>query len=379
MKTHFDKSLTDHTAENRVWILGLTFAGIVMVIGLVIVPFLEEYQEEQPKTNQPHLPQSNTPTPEPTITITKSPTQAPQLPTHSLVLPPKPEPESFILPKTPQPPVAPAPKPTTTPETTETTLSFLEFNDPAPETRTPESPTISEDLSLSAVLNETPVPPIQPEIETAPPLLTEIPLTPEAPSAQENSNVTGPPTTLEPDTLLEDLLKEETTTPPTPTPTVPAIPAPLAEIPIPEPSLQKPQIINPNPEPPVVPTPPSPLVRTSPPPETTPAAPTSPVIQPLTIANETEPKSNLSKSLLQPLPQRDDSFFNNSLVERFRSRNPNDSATNKELTEAMGDHYKVEGTFIQYAEKFPDWVSKYNIIKKEKRENEVLKALGLDE
>ena len=379
MKTHFDKSLTDHTAENRVWILGLTFAGIVMVIGLVIVPFLEEYQEEQPKTNQPHLPQPNTPTPEPTITIPKSPTQAPQLPTHSLVLPPKPEPESFILPKTPQPPVAPAPKPTTTPETTETTLSFLEFNDPAPETRTPESPTISEDLSLSAVLNETPVPPIQPEIETAPPLLTEIPLTPEAPSDQENSNVTGPPTTLEPDTLLEDLLKEETTTPPTPAPTVPAIPAPLAETPIPEPSLQKPQIINPNPEPPVVPTPPSPLVRTSPPPETTPAAPTSPVIQPLTIANETEPKSNLSKSLLQPLPQRDDSFFNNSLVERFRSRNPNDSATNKELTEAMGDHYKVEGTFIQYAEKFPDWVSKYNIIKKEKRENEVLKALGLDE
>jgi len=379
MKTHFDKSLTDHTAENRVWILGLTFAGIVMVIGLVIVPFLEEYQEEQPKTNQPHLPQSNTPTPEPTITITKSPTQAPQLPTHSLVLPPKPEPESFILPKTPQPPLAPAPKPTTTPETTETTLSFLEFNDPAPETRTPESPTISEDLSLSAVLNETPVPPIQPEIETATPLLTEIPLTPEAPSDQENSNVTGPPTTLEPDTLLEDLLKKETTTPPTPAPTVPAIPAPLAETPIPEPSLQKPQIINPNPEPPVVPTPPSPLVRISPPPETTPAAPTSPVIQPLTIANETEPKSNLSKSLLQPLPQRDDSFFNNSLVERFRSRNPNDSATNKELTEAMGDHYKVEGTFIQYAEKFPDWVSKYNIIKKEKRENEVLKALGLDE
>ena len=52
MKTNFDKTLTDHSAENRTWIMGLTFASIVMVIGLVILPFLDEISGDKKSTAQ---------------------------------------------------------------------------------------------------------------------------------------------------------------------------------------------------------------------------------------------------------------------------------------------------------------------------------------
>jgi hypothetical protein len=63
-----------------------------------------------------------------------------------------------------------------------------------------------------------------------------------------------------------------------------------------------------------------------------------------------------------------DSFFNNTLVRIYRQKHPDDPMTNRELTESMGDHYKIRGTFILYAEKFPDWAQHYHMIKKEKRE-----------
>ena len=61
-----------------------------------------------------------------------------------------------------------------------------------------------------------------------------------------------------------------------------------------------------------------------------------------------------------------DSFFNNTLVRIYRQKHPDDPMTNRELTETMGDHYKIRGTFIPYAEKFPDWAQHYHMIKKEK-------------
>jgi hypothetical protein len=63
-----------------------------------------------------------------------------------------------------------------------------------------------------------------------------------------------------------------------------------------------------------------------------------------------------------------DSFFNNTLVRIYRQKHPDDPMTNRELTETMGDHYKIRGTFIPYAEKFPDWAQHYHMIKKEKEE-----------
>ena len=62
---------------------------------------------------------------------------------------------------------------------------------------------------------------------------------------------------------------------------------------------------------------------------------------------------------------RDDSFFYNSLVERYRTKNPTDEISNRDLTEQMGDFYKKTGKFLKYAEKFPDWAQQYNIIKNE--------------
>jgi hypothetical protein len=62
---------------------------------------------------------------------------------------------------------------------------------------------------------------------------------------------------------------------------------------------------------------------------------------------------------------RDDSFYDNSLIRIYRSKHPDDPMSNREMTESMGDHYKSRGTFLAYAEKFPDWVRLYNLIKKE--------------
>ena len=73
MKTHFDKTLTDHSAENRTWIMGLTFASIVMVIGLVILPFLDEMNGEKPKPPQQGIPNRNNP-------VSLSPELIPALP-----------------------------------------------------------------------------------------------------------------------------------------------------------------------------------------------------------------------------------------------------------------------------------------------------------
>ena len=67
-------------------------------------------------------------------------------------------------------------------------------------------------------------------------------------------------------------------------------------------------------------------------------------------------------------PKKDDSFYNNSLVRIYRDKHPGDPMTNRELIVAMGDHYKVRGTFLAYAEKFPDWAKHYHMIKNEAAE-----------
>jgi hypothetical protein len=86
---------------------------------------------------------------------------------------------------------------------------------------------------------------------------------------------------------------------------------------------------------------------------------------------KTNPPNNsilpkLETRFAPPPPIQADSFFNNTLVRIYRQKHPDDPMTNRELTETMGDHYKVRGTFIAYAEKFPDWAQHYNMIKKEK-------------
>lgn len=112
---------------------------------------------------------------------------------------------------------------------------------------------------------------------------------------------------------------------------------------------------------------------------TTPVVPAStPTIDPKTVSipdfppktaipdNKTLPR--LETRFAPPPSIQADSFFNNTLVRIYRQKHPDDPMTNRELTETMGDHYKIRGTFIAYAEKFPDWAQHYNMIKKEKGE-----------
>jgi len=80
--------------------------------------------------------------------------------------------------------------------------------------------------------------------------------------------------------------------------------------------------------------------------------------------NKTLPR--LETQFAPPSRIQADSFFNNTLVRIYRQKHPDDPMTNRELTETMGDHYKIRGTFIPYAEKFPDWAQHYHMIKKEK-------------
>ena len=76
----------------------------------------------------------------------------------------------------------------------------------------------------------------------------------------------------------------------------------------------------------------------------------------------TDSRERMTIELPKP---KEDSFFNNSLVQKYRSKNPTDEISNRDLTEQMGDHYKKAGTFLKYAEKFPDWAQHYNMIKNE--------------
>ena len=64
-------------------------------------------------------------------------------------------------------------------------------------------------------------------------------------------------------------------------------------------------------------------------------------------------------------PEKNDSFYNNSLVRIYRNKHPGDPMTNRELIVSMGDHYKVRGTFLAYAEKYPDWARHYHMLKSE--------------
>jgi hypothetical protein len=89
---------------------------------------------------------------------------------------------------------------------------------------------------------------------------------------------------------------------------------------------------------------------------------------PKTATPDNKTLSKLETRFAPPPRVQADSFFNNTLVRTYRQKHPDDPMTNRELTETMGDHYKVRGTFIPYAEKFPDWAQHYHMIKKEKGE-----------
>jgi hypothetical protein len=113
--------------------------------------------------------------------------------------------------------------------------------------------------------------------------------------------------------------------------------------------------------------------------DTTPVVPPStPTIDPKpALIPDTPPKTatpdnktlpRLETQFAPPSRIQADSFFNNTLVRIYRQKHPDDPMTNRELTETMGDHYKIRGTFIPYAEKFPDWAQHYHMIKKEKGE-----------
>ena len=102
-------------------------------------------------------------------------------------------------------------------------------------------------------------------------------------------------------------------------------------------------------------------------------APVQPVALPAVPEVAPTPPASVAPSGELPLQTRfapgalpkDDRFFENSLVRIYRSKHPDDPMSNRELTESMGDHYKSRGTFLAYAEKFPDWARLYNLIKKE--------------
>jgi hypothetical protein len=319
MKTNFDKTLTDHSAENRTWIMGLTFASIVMVIGLVILPFLDEMTEDKQSTNQ----EPSRPRQFDRITIAPLPEEIPDL---SRIEPVQdPTPTTFVVPNASRvydnTALADIPSPTT-----------LEQNPPGVGSDQPPETLAPLDATFFTPNTDSPL---------------SKPIIP-APESTENTSLLAELQSVSPP--LETTPTEE-----------PALFSELETIaPLPEnKSLAEPFLADnpsPIPAPPETSSGPSPVFK---------------IVSEEEIAKLENPKesedelvSNLMKEIRSPRPNPEDSTYNNSLIQKFRKKNPDDPASNKELTEAMGDYYKQEGTFQQYADKFPDWATQYHEIKK---------------
>jgi hypothetical protein len=318
MKTNFDKSLTDHSAENRTWIMGLTFASIVMVLGLFILPFIDEMtgdtkpaqRPQATPTRKPPIQRIQLPEDDPLLSpLANVPTGKPLASSANLALPGASmhtEEEKWSnLPLSETGNVfTPAVEKDAPPETVEDLdLSFLSSSDPSPDSN-PVIPAMPLTATAPGNMKEAQDTDIIPELETIHPL-------------PENRS------------LAEPFLNEN------PSEVPPSSPASSNSSPIFKivsdaeiDQLSKPTAV-------------------SPPPET-----------------DSEPVSMLTREIQAQKSNRDNDSYNNSLIQKYRRKNPSDPATNKELTEAMGDYYKQEGTFFQYAEKFPDWVAQYNEIKK---------------
>ncbi len=323
MKTNFDKTLTDHSAENRTWIMGLTFASIVMVIGLVILPFLDEISGDKKSTAQkPSRPRQID-----RITIAPLPEEIPDLSRiEDLPVPNQdPKPTKFVV---------------------------------------PEASRAADNIALADIHSPTLLDQPPPEVGLDQPPETVAPLdltfhTPTTDSPSTSPIIPAPKPT-ENTSLLAELA---------------SVAPPPETVPKQEPTLfSELETIAPLPEnkdlaEPFLADNPSPIPA---PPET--SASPSPVfkvvskeeIDKLENPKESEDElvSNLVKEIRTPRANPEDSQYNNSLIQKFRKKNPDDPASNKELTEAMGDYYKQEGTFQQYADKFPDWATQYNEIKK---------------
>ena len=320
MKTQFDPTLTSHDAEHRTWILGLSFVGIVMLLGLAIVPFATVSLQQAPQAGQPSpgnppppdpLPGPSTDEPVPGLASQDqnpgSEKDADQVP--SLVKGPALS-EIFPLPGAPSPDS----------EASITVDSLVKEE---------------EDGSLEE--NSTnPLAPAEEPVETP---ITPPGIVPEPPGVESTVSPTRPedegsgatPTAPAPHAPLPSL----TLLPPVPVALPPATPEP----PEPRESLPAAEGAPPTPE----------EVRVTRPPSGLP--------------HPGEAEGRVTIKLPKP---REDSFFNNSLVKKYRSRNPTDEISNRDLTEQMGDSYKKAGTFLKYAEKFPDWAQHYNMIKNER-------------
>lgn len=322
MKTHFDKTLTDHSAENRTWIMGLTFASIVMVIGLVILPFLDEMNGEKtqpppkviPNQNNPAAYSQLPPLPEPTPTNRDLPTPRNESAN-----------TTFTVPN--------ASSRNTEEAETELSLTQVEELTPgiAKDDILPETVDPSELSLLTPTTNSPDSQPIipAPESNSNSSLIAELNSVPPPPETQSD--------------LEAELMAELETI------------APISG----EPDLVEPILTgnsNSDPKSSVTESSPSPVFK---------VVSDDEIDQ---IANsdteDTELVSNLVKEIRSPRADPEDEKYNNSLIQKYRKKNPNDPDSNKELTEAMGDYYKQEGTFVQYSEKFPDWAAQYHEIKK---------------
>ncbi len=337
MKTQFDPSLTTHDSEHRTWILGLAFVGIVMVMGLSVVPFASQKNNQQAAKPEQALTAQDAGPPEhgqPSLLPTEETKEEVQAPKS---LPPA-QPVAEVEDHVPGLVQGPA-------------LSEI-F--PIPGT-TGQEP----DLTIDALVKEADEEPSKdPEIVPLPfPLPSEDKPTTEAnrPTILEKPEIATLPTDAETE-------KEDNATPPQPSlpapelpeppaltllplvPTVPFTPVPVAKIqaneePLPPVEETQPEVASPAPAPP--PSPVAPDVREKP---------------------EQPAPPRVTIELPKPKP---DSYFNNSLVQKYRIKNPTDEISNRSLTKQMGDYYKRTGTFLKYADKFPDWAQQYNQIQNE--------------
>ena len=310
MKTHFDKTLLDNSAENRTWIMGLTFASIIVVLGIFILPFLDEMvgdgkKEQEANANLPLQLQtpSNQGAPQPNM----APRNTPNL---------DPSPDNFMIPA--------ASGRSEDEELLNLPLADLE--------NLPLTAEAKDDLPLTA--NKSPLNFVAPP-EGTPDDKSIIPLIPS--SEFEDTEVPAPPeTTADPDADLFAALESIPSSisgnkTAYPSPATDPSPSPIFKV-VSDEELQELEDA---------------VSEYRPPLENTP-----------------DPVSNLTKEIRTPKEKTQDELYNNSLIQKYRKKSPEDPASNKELTEAMGDYYKQEGTFLQYEEKFPDWAAQYNEIKK---------------
>lgn len=317
MKTQFDPTLTSHEAEHRTWILGLSFVGIVMVLGLSIVPFATVSKQQAPEPG-PNLPSQPPPNPLPGPSM-DDPGQG--------LIPQEQEPgsgkDADQVPSLVKGPalseIFPLPAPRSKDGGTTLTVDALVKEDG----NKPKEDASSVPLAPAEEPEETPV--VLPGVgaETSGEETTESTTRPEQEDPGAPPTAPTPHASLPSLTLLPPVLTTATPGSLESLPAAEGSPPELDEVPLEE------------------------VATAGRPPD-------SPI--------STDSRERMTIELPKP---KEDSFFNNSLVQKYRSKNPTDEISNRDLTEQMGDHYKKAGTFLKYAEKFPDWAQHYNMIKNE--------------